>query len=182
MIFTFSAALSIFSSVRIIWQQLIYSHLSPSIAISPRYSPHVKCGIGHWLGGIKMSNEMKVMANTKHIAKGRVWCVRYCPAHYRALLIILDITTHPSDAIWWKETIVQLIYLPEVFLKSPEKNETIFPTEVMFLSCLVWIGMTSQKPNRWLTRWNVSGEDDRGTQKWREISAQITETITGPVN
>lgn len=54
---------------------------------------------------------------------------------------------------------------PEVFLKSPEKNETIFQTEVMFLSCLVWIGMTSQKPNRWLTRWNVSGEDDRGGTK-----------------
>ena len=143
MIFTFSAALSIFSSVRIIWQQLIYSHPSPSIAISPRYSPHVKCGIGHWLGGIKMSNEMKVMANTKHIAKGRVWYFRYCPAHYEALLITMDITTHSSDAIWWKETIVQLIYLHR-FSQKVQKKRDNFPNwgDVFVVSRLDWDDFT----------------------------------------
>ena len=76
--------------------------------------------------------------------------VQHITGHYSSFWTSQHIHQTPSDER--KQLSNSFIYLPEVFLKSPEKNETIFPTEVMFLSCLVWIGMTSQKPNRWLTR------------------------------
>ena len=68
--------------------------------------------------------------------------VRHITGHYSSFWTSQHIHQTPSDER--KQLSNSFIYLPEVFLKSPEKNETIFPTEldVFVVSRLDWDDFT----------------------------------------